>query len=602
VSGHFHSIAPGVNFVSPPAVAPSGGNKAANAPQTPLDVFAALLGAGDGPPEGQAVGDAVKTVVAGNDPEAAFNALVAGQHQEHGDGEGDGEGCKKKPHNTNETHNAHNSHNCHKPPDLPVGETPPVVDPPEVDPPVVVPPVVVPPVVVPPATEVPNMGRLKPTFAELIDSLRVLDLVFSRGEYPDAGLQRKVSNAINAFAAALGITFDPNASPADKLAALLGNATGQSQSETDLLDSLLEGMATLQANAQGSKPSADSVLARLANLMRTLAGKLHDPVMSPRMTALADRFSEGLTPQNVLTQLGFATPDSDPSIAMLTALLPPKTGSKAASTPPGTFVPPVLDTPDTGAFAPTKHADSAVASSPSSALGGDTDGDPENTPDIKIAQSDRPPITGGDATEHKAAPRTAPFRASDHPAPAATSTAASGDTALPAQSALTQTQTTAIGVDAAATKAVHAAYQTPHLNLPHFAFEIARQVQAGMSRFQIRLDPPELGRVDVRLDMDAGGNVNARMTVERSETLDLMQRDHRALERALAQAGLDMSKTNLEFSLKQNPFDHRGGEDSHRGHRFDGHRDAPVVAEASQNNSTQYYRGAAAPGGVNIFV
>ena len=57
------------------------------------------------------------------------------------------------------------------------------------------------------------------------------------------------------------------------------------------------------------------------------------------------------------------------------------------------------------------------------------------------------------------------------------------------------------------------------------------------------------------------GQVNARLTVERAETLDLLQRDQRALERALAQAGLDASKTNLEFSLKQNPF---AGQDGSR--------------------------------------
>ena len=79
-------------------------------------------------------------------------------------------------------------------------------------------------------------------------------------------------------------------------------------------------------------------------------------------------------------------------------------------------------------------------------------------------------------------------------------------------------------------------------------------MQDGNTRFQIRLDPPELGRIDVRLDITDTGQVNARLVVEKAETLDLMQRDQRGLERALQQAGLDSAKTNLEFSLKQNPF------------------------------------------------
>nr|WP_246473105.1 flagellar hook-length control protein FliK [Pelagibacterium limicola] len=87
--------------------------------------------------------------------------------------------------------------------------------------------------------------------------------------------------------------------------------------------------------------------------------------------------------------------------------------------------------------------------------------------------------------------------------------------------------------------------------MPFIAVEIARSIQNGISRFEIRLNPPELGRVDVRLEMDKSGNVIARLAVERSETLDLLQRDQRALERALADAGLDGNKTELEFSLRQ---------------------------------------------------
>ena len=98
-----------------------------------------------------------------------------------------------------------------------------------------------------------------------------------------------------------------------------------------------------------------------------------------------------------------------------------------------------------------------------------------------------------------------------------------------------------------------ALYQRPEtqINLPHIAAEISRHVQNGTTRFEIRLNPPELGRIDVRMEVDNSGNVVARLAVERTETLDLLQRDQRALERALADAGLDSAKTELEFSLQQ---------------------------------------------------
>jgi flagellar hook-length control protein FliK len=82
------------------------------------------------------------------------------------------------------------------------------------------------------------------------------------------------------------------------------------------------------------------------------------------------------------------------------------------------------------------------------------------------------------------------------------------------------------------------------------AIEIAARMQAGRNRFEIRLDPPELGRVDVRLDVDREGNVTSRLVVERTETLDLLRRDASQLERALQQAGLKTGDNSLQFSLR----------------------------------------------------
>jgi len=88
------------------------------------------------------------------------------------------------------------------------------------------------------------------------------------------------------------------------------------------------------------------------------------------------------------------------------------------------------------------------------------------------------------------------------------------------------------------------------------AVEIAAQAHAGKHRFEIRLDPPELGRIDVRLDIDRDGRVTSRLVVDRSETLDLLKRDAPQLERALQQAGLKMSDNALEFALRQHAFGH----------------------------------------------
>ena len=82
------------------------------------------------------------------------------------------------------------------------------------------------------------------------------------------------------------------------------------------------------------------------------------------------------------------------------------------------------------------------------------------------------------------------------------------------------------------------------------AIEIAGKALAGKNRFEIRLDPPELGRIDVRLDVDRDGNVTSRLTVDRQDTLDLLRRDAAGLERALQDAGLKTANNGLQFSLR----------------------------------------------------
>src|SRR5207253_4117839 len=63
----------------------------------------------------------------------------------------------------------------------------------------------------------------------------------------------------------------------------------------------------------------------------------------------------------------------------------------------------------------------------------------------------------------------------------------------------------------------------PAVPLAGVAVEIAARFQGGTNRFEIRFDPPELGRIDVRLNVDRQGNVTSHLVVERSDTLDLLR-------------------------------------------------------------------------------
>jgi flagellar hook-length control protein FliK len=82
------------------------------------------------------------------------------------------------------------------------------------------------------------------------------------------------------------------------------------------------------------------------------------------------------------------------------------------------------------------------------------------------------------------------------------------------------------------------------------AVQIAVTAQTGKSRFDIRLDPADLGRIDVRLDVDRQGRVTSHLTVEKPETLAMLRQDAPQLQRALQDAGLKTGDNGLQFSLR----------------------------------------------------
>lgn len=105
---------------------------------------------------------------------------------------------------------------------------------------------------------------------------------------------------------------------------------------------------------------------------------------------------------------------------------------------------------------------------------------------------------------------------------------------------------------AARTEALQSPNQTQSSQIAsQVAVEMARNLKNAQTKFQMRFDPPELGRVDVNMKVSSDGSVQAHLIVERPETLDMFLRDQRGLERALEAAGLSVDANNLQFSLKQ---------------------------------------------------
>lgn len=176
------------------------------------------------------------------------------------------------------------------------------------------------------------------------------------------------------------------------------------------------------------------------------------------------------------------------------------------------------------------------------------------------AHTDKPQLTLSDNDkQHISQARGEAQATSDRPAAdakvalsadAGSAPANTGDT--PAQPALQAASTNASAptTPQAADLNPPATLQAAPVPLNGIAVEIAGKALAGKNRFEIRLDPPELGRIEVRLDVDRNGNVTSRLTVDRADTLDLLRRDASGLERALQDAGLKTGDNGLQFSLR----------------------------------------------------
>jgi flagellar hook-length control protein FliK len=139
------------------------------------------------------------------------------------------------------------------------------------------------------------------------------------------------------------------------------------------------------------------------------------------------------------------------------------------------------------------------------------------------------------------------------PTPSAVST---DMTALPANSA--------VGEAHAAAGSTTPAAGAPPPTLPaavQVAAAIAKRFDARGTALEIRLDPPELGKVEIKLSVARDGGTIADITAEHRHTLGDLMRAARDLERALTDAGLSLEENGLSFNLSPQ---HQQGRDEQR--------------------------------------
>lgn len=201
-------------------------------------------------------------------------------------------------------------------------------------------------------------------------------------------------------------------------------------------------------------------------------------------------------------------------------------------------------TPATAAIADAAHAQAAK-------------------PQAEAATDAKTDAKAGAADRSDAAPATSASHAHAGAQGPVSTTDTSAQAASAIQAPVTNTTSAATASTATLTATAASVTAVPISGVP---IEIAAAARAGKTRFDISLDPVDLGRIDVRVNVDRNGQVTSHLTVEKPETLAMLKQDAPQLQRALDDAGFKTGSNGLSFSLRdQNSSGQNSGQNNDNG-------------------------------------
>jgi flagellar hook-length control protein FliK len=241
--------------------------------------------------------------------------------------------------------------------------------------------------------------------------------------------------------------------------------------------------------------------------------------------------------EEVATEIGAASPLPVPALpppvaimvvpggAAAPAAAPPQADTAVQPRPAGAAVPVAAATEAPAAAVPTLPAPDHGAAAPPMP-------DASMHPPVMTTPADRaePALAADPPSRATAAPRAAP----EAPTPVEPGTPNAAPAAAPAP-------TGSPAMPAPAPPPAAPARQiAPVL--------VAVAIAGGTARLSITLEPAELGRVEISVER-RGEATDIRVIAERPETLALIQRDQRELDRTLTQAGIGSEGRSLSFTL-----------------------------------------------------
>ncbi len=160
-----------------------------------------------------------------------------------------------------------------------------------------------------------------------------------------------------------------------------------------------------------------------------------------------------------------------------------------------------------------------------------------------------------------------------------------------------------LGADGVRPAALDQAFRglAPQPASEQIAVRISHAVQQGADRITVNLKPASLGHISIDLEIGPDNRLIAVIAADRPETLDLMQRDARTLERLLNDAGLKTDSGSLSFNLRGDGGGGHGDSDP-GGETGDWSSYAAPDTTANATPMPVYARTLGADGGIDIRV
>lgn len=145
----------------------------------------------------------------------------------------------------------------------------------------------------------------------------------------------------------------------------------------------------------------------------------------------------------------------------------------------------------------------------------------------------------------------------------------------------------------------------PQQVIDQVAVQIDKQVKDGADHIKIQLKPHDLGKIEIKLEVAQDGRVTGVVTADSKDTLAILQKDAKGLEKALQDAGLKAESGALSFNLRgeqQRNAESNGAEGQQGRRRGRVKTGIDATSEASALAAKTAMRGSGRQTGVDIQV